>query len=318
MKILKLLVGITAVIFLYPQTVISQAKKPTLMVVPSDAWCFQNGYMMQFKNQGEVESIPDYERAFRENPDLLLVISKINGLMAERGVPLKNLESSIKSIKRESAENAMLASKGGSEVVESPIDLLRKNAKADIIMQLTWTVNHVGPKRSITFNLQGLDSYTDKQIATAAGTGTPSFSSESPVLLEEAVLAHLDNFSASLQDYFDDLFANGREIIVRIKRFGSWPNDLETEYDGQELGEIIEEWMSANTVKGRFNTTDATENFMLFEQVRIPLYDEKGNGTDARRYMRQLQNFLQAAPYKITNKLMTKGLGEVIIVLGDK
>lgn len=296
----------------------SQAKKPTIMILPSDVWCTKNGYMMEFDNQGTKVKIPDYKKAFQENADLLLVISKINGLMADRGFPLKNAESALKSLESESAENAMLTSKSGGSVAESPVDKLKKTAKADIIMQLTWTVNVTGPKKSITFNLQGLDSYTDKQIATATGTGAPSFSAELPVLLEEAVLAHLDNFNSSLQKHFDDMFENGREIIIRVKKFDTWDGDLEKDYGGKELGAIIEDWLAKNTVKGRFSTTDATENMMLFEQVRIPLYDASGKATDARGFCKELQKYLQAAPYSITNKLMMKGLGQATIVLGDK
>ncbi len=246
----------------------SQAKKPTIMIVPSDVWCNLNGYMMEFDNQGKKVKVPDYKKALQENADLLLVISKINELMAERGFPLKNLESAIKSLESESAEDAMLTSKSGSEVSENPIDKLKKTAKADIWMQLTWTVNTAGPKKSITFNLQGLDAYTDKQIAGASGTGQPSFTAELPVLLQEAVISHLDNFNSQLQKHFDDLFANGREIIVRIKKFDSFDGDLETEFGGEELSKVIENWISENTVKGRFSTTDATENMMLLEQVR--------------------------------------------------
>lgn len=296
----------------------SQAKKPTIMVVPSDAWCNINGYMMEFNNQGTSVKIPDYKRAFQENTDLLVVISKLNGLMAERGFPLKNMESALKTLESESAENAMLTSKSGAGVIETPVDRLKKVAKADIIMQITWTINQTGPKKSITFNLQGLDSYTDKQIATALGTGAPSFSAELPVLLEESVLAHIDNFNASLQKHFDDMFENGREIVVRIKKFDSWSNDLETEYASKELGTIIEDWMTANSVKGRFSTTDATENAMLFEQVRIPLYDATGKATDARAFLKGLQSYLKNAPYTIPNKLMMKGLGQAVLVLGEK
>ena len=295
-----------------------QAKKPTIMVVPSDNWCISNGYVMEFDNQGTKVKIPNYKQAFQENADLNVVISAINGMMAERGFPLKNMESAIKSLESESAEHSMLTSKSGSELAYSPVDALKRVAKADIIMQLTWTVNTTGPKKSITFNLQGLDSYTDKQIATAVGTGAPSFSAELPVLLQEAVTAHIDNFNATLMKHFEDMFENGREIIIRIKKFDSWSEDLETEYDGKELGEIIEEWMAANSVKGRFNTTDATENMMLFEQVRIPLFNEKGNASDARDFAKGLSKYLKAAPFEITNKLMMKGLGQAVIVLGEK
>ena len=289
------------------------------MVVPSDAWCIKNGYFLEFDNQGTKVKIPNYKKAFQENTDILLVVSKINGLMAERGFPLKNMESAIKTLEANAAEDAMMSSKdGGMGVSESPVDMLKKVAKADIIMQLTWTVNQTGPKKSVTFNLQGLDSYTDKQVATATGTGAPSFSAELPVLLEEAVLAHLDNFNASLMTHFEDMAANGREIIVRIKKWDDWEEDLETEYEGEELVDIIEDWMVKNTVQGRFNLSDATENMMLFEQVRIPLYDANGNATDARRFVRGLSKMLKKEPYLITNKLMMKGLGRATIVLGGK
>lgn len=296
-----------------------QAKKPTLMVVPSDAWCNQNGYMMEFDDQGTTVKIPDYKKAMQENTDILLVISSINDMMAERGFPLKNLESAMKTLASNAAEDNMRTSKeSGSEVSESPIDALKKVAKADIIIQLTWTVNTTGPKKSITFILQGLDAYTDKQIAGANGTGAPSFSAEIPVLLKEAVTAHIDNFASSLQAHFDDMFANGREVIIRIQKWDDWDGDLESEYDGDELGEIIENWMSDNTVEHRFNTTDMTENMALFEQVRIPLMNEKGRPSDARDFAKGLSKFLKAEPYLIPNKLVMKGLGRATIILGGK
>lgn len=315
---MKKIFSVTLSLLLISALAFGQAKKPTIMVVPSDNWCNTNGYMMEFDNQGTKVKIPDYKKAFQENSDLNTVISAINGMMAERGFPLKNMESAIKSLESEAAENNMLTSKSGSGLSESPVDALKRVAKADIIMQLTWTVNATGPKKSITFNLQGLDSYTDKQIATAVGTGAPSFSAELPVLLQEAVTAHIDNFNATLMAHFEDMFTNGREIIIRIKKFDSWSDDLETEFAGKELSAIIEEWMGANTVKGRYSTSDATENMMLFEQVRIPLYDEAGKAVDARGFAKGLQKFLKEPPYSITNKLMMKGLGQAVIVLGEK
>jgi len=319
-KIILSLVVITVII----TNGFSQAKKPTIMVVPSDVWCNQNGYMMEFDNQGTAVKIPNYKKAFQENADLLQVISAINGLMAERGFPLKNMESAIKTLESNSAEDAMMSSKeSGMGASESPVDKLKAVAKADIIMQLSWTINTVGPKKSVTFNLQGLDSYTDKQVATATGTGDPSFTAELAVLLEEAVLSHIDNFNASLMTHFEDMFANGREVIIRIKKWDDWEEDLETEYgdDDTELSEIIEDWMMENTVQSRYNTTDATENMMLFEQVRIPMFYEKNEKQypmDTRRFAKLLSKFLKNEPYLIVNKVTTKGLGRATIYLGGK
>jgi hypothetical protein len=295
----------------------TQARKPTIMVVPSDVWCNTNNYMIAFDNQGKTVKVPDYKRALQENADLLLVISKINELMSDRGFPLKNLESSLKSLESQSAEDAMLSSSSGGELAESPVDKLKAVANADIWMQMTWTVNNLGFQKSITFNLQGLDAYTDKQIAGASGTGKPSLVAELPVLLEEAVLSHLDNFNFQLQKHFDDMFENGREVALRIRVWDSWGYDLEEEFDGKELGEIIEDWMYENCVQGRFSTMIATENQMVFEQVRIPLFDARSRPVDTRGWARGLQRYLRDN-YQIDAKLMMKGLGQAQLVIGEK
>ena len=308
-------------ILLLCQVTMGQAKKPTLMVVPSDAWCVQHGFTMQFDDQGILTTIPDYKAAFQNDTNLLLMISKINGLMADRGFPLKNMETVMKTINSYAAEDAMRSSKEtGAEVAESPVDMLKSTAKADIFLQLTYTVNQRGPKKSVTFNLQGLDAYSSKQVATAAGTGAPSFSAELPVLLEEAAIAHMDTFSASLQDHFDDMFENGREITVRIKRWDDWGEDLESEFGGDELGFVIEDWMADNTVQGRFSTLDATENMMIFEQVRIPMYytrNGRERAMDTRRYIKELSDYLNDG-LGIENKITTRGLGEATLFLGHK
>ena len=54
-----------------------QAKKPTLMVVPSDAWCKEHGFEQTFDNQGTQEQIPDYKSAVASDKQLNAVISKI-------------------------------------------------------------------------------------------------------------------------------------------------------------------------------------------------------------------------------------------------
>lgn len=299
-----------------PILAFSQAKKPTLMVVPSDLYCTQHGYMQSFNNQGMTENVPDYKRALQNDPQLLTGITVIGQMMADRGFPLKLMEQELKSLNEESAEDALLTSKSGADIAESPVDRLKKKSKSDIILQVTWLVNRAGPKYSLTFNLQGIDAYTNKQIAACQGTGDPTFSAELPVLIEESIANHLETFTTQLQNHFDDMFENGREITLRVKKWDDSEWDLESEFDGTELSDIIEDWISANTVKGRFNTTDATESFMYFEQVRIPLFDENQRAMDARRWTRGLINKLKTLG--VPAKLMMKGLGQATIVIGGK
>lgn len=296
-----------------------QAKKPTLMVVPSDAWCKEHGYEQTFDNQGTPEQIPDYKAAVSTDKQLNAVISKINVLMADRGFPLKDLQQSVKSISNLSTEERLMVSKtSGATITENPLDRLRHTAKADIILEIDWTVNTVGPKSSITYNLRALDAYSNKQVAGAEGTGKGSFSAELPVLLEEAVQDHMDAFVERLQAHFDDLLTNGREVVLDMRVFDANTVDFEKEYGDYELSEVIDNWLADNCVNHRFSKSDATETMILYEQVRIPLYKSNGMAQDTYGFARDLARYLGAAPYNIPVKTVNRGLGRCLLIIGEK
>lgn len=302
------------------QVAFAQVKKPTIMVIPADAWCANNNYMRSYEAQGVKTDVPDYKKALQNDINLFNVITKISELMAERGFPLKDFSSTIKSIEQSSAENQMLTSStSGASLAETPYEQLGNMAKADIMVELLWTINVVGPKRSVTYTLRGTDAYTNKPIASTTGTGAPSLAAEIPVLLEEAVLNKMDDFTSQLQAHFEDLQANGREVSVEVLVFdnGSGKN-LETEFSGEMLSDIIDEWMYSNTQEHRYNISVATENRMVLEQVRIPLYRDNGMPMDTRSFANNLRRFLRAAPYNVECKLLTKGLGKAILVIGEK
>ncbi len=313
----KLFLLLTIVAF-FPVAMLGQAKKPTIMVIPSDVWCNENGLMVTIDNMGNTDYIPDYEQAVL-NADLMGAITKINGLMAERGMPLKDLSQTMKSIKEDQViHDQTMSNSSGATVAVTTKDMLLDRAKADIIIEVGWQLHKRGPQKELTYSLRALDAYTNKQIAENSGTMPPSYSSTVPVLLEEAVLEKMDGFVSQLLAFFDDLFANGREISVRLLVFDGTGVSLENEYDGEELTDIIDNWMYENTVSHRYNLSNATEYRLDFEQVRIPLYDERGRAMDARRFINNLRRYLKDAPYNITSKNTTSGLGKAELILGEK
>jgi hypothetical protein len=303
----------------FSTTTFGQAKKPTLMILPSDNWCEQRYFMTEFDNQGSKQKVPNYKQAFQEDTEINQVISKIGSMMIDRGFPLKDAEQELKAIEVRSAEDNMTASsKSSSSIAESPLDKLKNKTKADIIIQIWWKINKTDQGKSVSFTIEAFDAYTSKRIASATGTGAPNNTDIVPVLLQNAILSYIEPFAAQLQSHFDDLFSNGREIILTVKRWNSWDKNLETEINGEEITDYINKWMQQNTFKGRFSMNDATENTIRFDQVRIPLFDANSNAIDARQFAKGLQKHLKAAPFNFEVKLMTRGLGEAILVLGEK
>lgn len=296
----------------------AQAVKPTIMVVPSDAWCIENGYFNEIENMGSTRKVPDYVAALQSDMDLLQVIAKLNDLMADRAFPLQNLESVIKDIETSNADMGAIASKSGASISTTLYDEVRNRAKADIIMQISWKVIRQGPNYQLSYILQGLDSYTNKQIAGSNGIGEPSHSVAVPVLLVEAVSQHIEPFAERLIEHFKDMKENGREVSYVIRVFDSWENDLETEYDGYELCEIIDDWFYENTKGHRYSIADQSSTTMNLTQVRIPINDDRGRPQDAQRFIRPMVRHFKEV-YGIDEiKVQTMGLGRCVVIFGAK
>ena len=310
-------VTLLTTVMLFVSLIVMGQKKPTIMILPSDHWCDMRYFMTTYDNQGTKVKIPDYQKAFIEDTEIGPVISKIGQVLTDMGYSLKDAEQEIKIINTKTAEDHVTMSKtSGASLVESPLDMLKRRIKCDILIQISWDLSRSAGGRSTTFTLEAFDSYTNKRIATSTGSieGQGSVAD----LLFTAVKKNVKPFDKQMDNWYADQKKNGREINFTIRCWDNWENDLETEYDGEELTDCIQKWLQQNCVNSAFNLSDGTESFAQFEQVRIPLEDEKGKAMDARAFATLLRKYLAKPPYNITAKVMQRGLGEAILVLGEK
>lgn len=130
---------------------------------------------------------------------------------------MQSLEQAIRNVEQRRAEDNLTVSKSGNTPAESPLDELARAAKADIILELTWDIKDMGPKHTLSYILEAKDAYTSKSIGAVSGTSAPSMTADVDVLLEEAIVANIDNFNIRLQDYFTEMQTIGREIVLISK-----------------------------------------------------------------------------------------------------
>ena len=210
-------------------------KKPTIMILPSDNWCEMRYFMTTYDNQGTKVKTPDYQLAFQQDTEIGPVISKVGGLLTALGYSIKDAEQEIKNINLRTAEDNVTYSKtSAASLIESPLDLLKRRIKSDVLIQISWQLNKESAGRSATFNLEAFDTYTSKRIASSTGT-TIASADPIPVILEQAVKERIAEFDALMVKWYADQQADGREIVLTIRCWDNWENDLETEYGGEEL-----------------------------------------------------------------------------------
>ncbi|MFI3285758.1 MAG: DUF6175 family protein [Rikenellaceae bacterium] len=301
-------------------------KLPTIMVVPSDIWCLRNGYVIEFDNQGVTQKVPDYARAMSENADIRVLVSKMGDFMAAENFPIVSLEQELKRVNMESAELSLITGNtSGAMIAESPIEMVRRSAKADIILDLDFENKKIGPRTQISFNLTALDAYSSKIISGNPGVGSNS-SAPLVTLLEEVFLSYKDNFMNGLKNHYNNIAKNGREIVVVLRRFDSSMIDFETEFDynGQiaELADIVGVWFEENAVDGNFSEDERSANVLRYNQVMMPVYGKSLSGKEvainSTTFVRTLSNMLKNEPYNSPVKVYQKGLGEVWLIIGEK
>ena len=292
------------------------AKKPTIMVIPSDHWCTSRYFTKVMDNQGKKVTINDYEAAFREDAELYSVAAKIGEIMAANGYPVKDYMQEYKSLMDEQTEEEVTMSSMGSMIEETPLDMLRSRVKYDIELRVDWMVHQEKNGRSVSVSIAAIDTYSNKQVAAANGTCNAADKIIAR-LIEDALNKQMGGFTQQLNNHFADLTNNGREITLQIRVWDSGSITLEDEKaEGVALIDMISSWVEDNTVAGAFNLTSNTESRAKFEQVRIPMLNAKGRAMDARMFANQLRQYLKTQG--VDSKVMNKGLGDATLILGEK
>ena len=313
---------------LFFTTYVSVAQiKPTIMVIPSNAWMVDNDFTKEIENQGTTEVVYLYEKALREHRDLKKIIDQIGGLWADEGFQLEDLESVLLEIKADAAEDNMRSMKDGSEIAKNPVDVLFEKASPDIKFTLDFSFAEVGWEKKCDFVITAIDAYTNKPIANKQGMGNGDISRTEVELAREMVYNHMSDFVTAVGSHFQKIIAcQCREVRIDIKNTDGWGEDLESEFgeDEEELNIIIEEWFEENTTDGGSNIRMVSENKMTCKQVMIPLFYNKvyksgkvkEKKMDTKKFAQQLQKHLKE--YDIEAKVVTKGLGRADIILGSK
>ena len=290
---------------------VSAQKMPTITIMPSDNWCYTHYYVKTYKDQGQTVTVSDFPAAFQQDPELSSMISKIGQIMTDYGLNVKDAEREMNSIAVRQGEDAATMSKTtGAMLAESDLDVIKKRTKCDILIQINW---HIINKNSLDLTIEAFDAYTNKRIATSSNT-SPLVDRSAIITATQILRAHITPFISQLSGFYNDINRNGREIILWIKRFDDAEQDLETIISGESIQDIVDNWLHENTVGDSFNLTDATEDFAQYEQVRIPIQDEKGRNMSARDFANQLRKYLSAKG--IQTKISTRGLGEAALILG--
>lgn len=315
----KYILSLLALFIVSLGSLAQSADKPELMVVPSDNWFYTNGYFKVVTANGIQKKVPDWNRAFTENPDLNNVLTTIAQMFIDRGFTVTNIWDEMKSQEEEDAEEmAMEADGDGDASTTSTLDAVMAQIKPDIKLEINWQVNQLGFQKSVFVNIDGKDTYTNKTIAPMQrqSDGMPS-STQLTIMLKQAVEGGFEQLSNNLMTYFTSLAQKGREIRMMVRVTQNSQVDLFSTVGSNRLNAAIQDWVRQHSKNGTGTLAPgSTKNKMNFRGIKIPLQDANGIKMDASEWARieGLEQYLKSlnVPARVENR----GLGSIIVRIG--
>ena len=111
----------------------------------------------------------------------------------------------------------------------------------------------------------------------------------------------MDGFLDVIQSKFGDIVANGQSISITIgiDTGSSYLMSSEVGNNGYTLADELELWMEENAFKSNYHIQGTTDRQMIFDDVRIPLRDEKGRTYNVNKFGLKMMAFFRQMGIRI-------------------
>lgn len=216
------------------------------------------------------------------------VIAQISGAFADKGFPTKDFYANFKSVSQNAAFEDDAQTDLKSQIIQS--------SGADIFVEADININNQSDGNSVRVVLKACEASTAKVLSSKIGDSGRYYTTDIGKLGAKAVEKAMDGFLITMQQSFNDIVVNGRSIVVNVSfnEMSDYDTTSEVGDSGDELRDVLEEWMEQNSFKNYYHIQGTTAKKMIFDDVRIPLKDPvTGNNYNINKFSRSLANFFK-------------------------
>lgn len=222
-----------------------------------------------------------------EQSDLVRVaITEVKQGFDDRGVNTIDLRAKLKQMNN----TALLEEDQKSDMKDEVVRL----SGADIYVEVETKQNKSTSGNSVTVIMTAYDAFSGESYANKVANSQKFHTTDYGRLVKKTVGLEIDNFLNTINAKFTDLLENGRTIILNVGVDENSDLDLDTEVgsDNALLSDNLEDWVYENSYKNYYHIQGTTSNRMIFDQVKVPLRDERGRNFRLSSFAARLRNHI--------------------------
>ncbi|MBC8987002.1 hypothetical protein H9X96_14600 [Pedobacter sp. N36a] len=202
------------------------------------------------------------------NPAVRTAVSKVKEAFDQRGWSTVDFVANLRAAQANSAFTADRQANFKSDLLSG--------SGADFYVQVDVQNNTDDSGTNITLNITAFETHTGASFSNQSASSGRFATNDVEKLIVRAFEKIQEEFLNNLMVKTDEIRDIGRALVIHFNLDENCAINFDSEIDGGHfLNDAIEEWVSANAFRGRANLAGIVENKMIFDEVRIPLFDQE-------------------------------------------
>ena len=275
-------------------------KKGTILFL---FFCFTSVLFAQNTNLPKIMVIPftkdgeDLRTVLDDNINTRIAIAKVKEGFDSRGFTTVDFVGKLKSAK----DNQVFTMDNQTDIKSKILEL----SGSDIYVITETSTKTDATGSSATVIITGYETATGNSIANKVSNSGKFQTNDIEKLVAKAVEKSMYEFTFMVSDKFNQIAKNGRSVLVDFGFSENSSINMTSEIGntGLALSDILEEWISQNSLNGSYHIQGTTNQKMIFDEVKIPLKDKNSNNYTSTKFALDIFKYLKSLNLDVSKEI---------------
>jgi hypothetical protein len=265
----KILFFLAAILFAGSSMAQSAASHQRIMVIP-------------FTKDGE-----DIRTVLDDDVNRRIAITKVKEGFDNKGYTTVDFVGRLKAAR----DNQVFSSDNQSDIKSKIIEL--SGCDIYVVVEVDQHSDNTGA--SVNVILSAYDVSTGNSLSNKVGSSGKFFTNDFGKLTAKAVTVSADDFVEMMSKKFDEMAQTGKSLYVDFSFAADASVNMTSpieQYNNVPLSEMLENWLSKNTLNGAYHIQGVTNLKMIADEVKVPVIKKNGIGYSSNEFAVEICKFI--------------------------